>query len=307
MPASRASSAGPCGRVLLLVLLLLLAPTLTMGQWSPTRRPTMAPTWRPTPPPTAAPLTDRCNLTGYQQLVAANNGSESCFACRRDFECAWCIPESPAGAQPFCMDNRFTACPGRMGSYSTDICAKPLSAGTAAALFALFVLLPLLCCAGCCFMALRWRARRPAAAAVLVPAPGMGGGQPRPPTPVGVGMTQYPVAPVGSTGYSYDYQPPQGATTPYYGPAQPQAQPQQPTYYYGAQPATTTTTNYTVGAPGLGQVSYTTTAYGGGHGHGSVSPGPLPPPVAPASPPPPPSYPGAGYGYGGQPTKGAYM
>lgn len=278
--------------MLLLLTLLLLAPTPTAGQWSPTR----APTWHPTPAPTTAPLTDRCKLTAYQQFVAGQNGSESCLACRRDFECAWCIPDKAAAA-PFCMDNRFSACPGRMGSYSTDICAKPLSAGTAAALFAAFILLPLLCCAGCCFMAVRWRARRPAAAAVLVPAGAMGGQQ-QPPTPVGA-MPQYPVGPVTTGGYpggqpSYN----QGvATPPYYGPAQPQ-----PTYYYGAQPITAT--NYSDGLPGVGQASYATTAYGGG-GDGRVSPAvPLP---RPPSPPPPPSYSTTDYGYGGQPSKGAYM
>lgn len=271
----------------LLLLLALLAPTPTAGQWSPTR----APTWHPTPAPTAAPLTDRCRLSGYQQFVAGNNASESCLACRRDFECAWCIPDNAAAA-PFCIDNRVSACPGRMGSYSTDICTKPLSAGTAAAFFAAFILLPLLCCAGCCFMAFRRRARRPGAAAVLVTGGGAMGGQQRPPTPVGVMMPQYPVGPVTTGGYGYPGgQPsyPQGAAPPpYNGPAQPQQQ--QPTYYYSA--------------PGVGQASYATTAYGGG-GDGRVSPAvPLPPP---SSPPPPPSYSTTDYGYGGQSGKGAYM
>lgn len=265
--------------LLLLLLLVLQAPPAAHAQW------TASPTRYPTPAPTPAPLTINCDLAAYQ---LAANGSDSCLSCRRDFACAWCVPDN-AAAQPFCFDNRVATCPGRMGSYGLDICAQPLSPAMAAAVFAIVILLPLLCCAGCCFVAFRLRAsRRPPTTAVLVPASALQGV--RPPTPLGPGVVMNPYPPSSYPGggnayanpaYSYGQQPQQ---QPGYG----QQQQQQPVYYSGPAAAAATTTAPT--SYPMGQSPYATTISGGS-----------------VSPPPPPPYPGTQYGYGGQPARGAYM
>lgn len=190
---------------------------------------------------------------------------------------------------PFCMDNREAICPGRMGSYSLDICAKPLSPAMAATVFVIAILLPLLCCAGCCLAAFRWRASRRPAVTVFMPGGMVGGaaapGQPRPLTPVGTtgGMVAMAPYPSGTTTATASYA---GG-----GPTYPVSGPGQPTYYYNGNNNNAQPTYYSgqqaMGAPG--HVAYATTTPGAGS----------------TSPPPP--YGNPGY-YGGQPGQGgAYM
>ncbi len=243
----------PPGMALLLAAACLLVSPAS-GQWQsgPVRQPTSSPTWSPTLPPTPHPITLNCNLTAYAQRYAETN--ESCYACRNNYQCAWCVPDS--GAAGFCYSNVNNYCPGRSGSYSDTICQPPVQVSGVVVAIVVTVLLLLCCCCGaCCFYGFKARRNRN-----LLQQPGAGGGFV---TAQAGGITI--MAPTPPIHQSY---PPQPPPRPY--------SPAAPGYpgggaYYAAPPAPPMQTPYTQ----QGNYSYNP-AY--------------PPPMSTAPPPPPSGY-----------------
>lgn len=211
-------------------LFLFLSHLLSLLHLSHAQFQSRSPTRSPTPVPTTAPLTLNCNMTGYKQAFPGTN--ESCYNCRTDFACAWCMPASPS-TPPYCFDNVVDVCLGQGASYGTSVCVAPLGAAAVAVIAGVFVMIFLCCC--CCAGGLYFMRRKQNRNLLVMGQ--QGGVQLQPQT-----QQQGYVGGVGGGigGPILGSAPPPNASANFYYTQQPQPRPpaQSQGGYYGGQPHT---------------------------------------------------------------------